>query len=132
MLTVETVAELLERFEAGLEILRKHRLHLAAVHSDQLAKEADRKQGLAAAFLVHDDLGEDVVGDVLAGLGVDDFELALLADHLGEALERDVGRAFGVIEPPVGVFLDDDDVVAGSRGRHGCSLNRGVSPSTEA
>ncbi len=97
----------------------KHRGHLAAaVEADQLPEEADRQNGLAAAFLVHDDLGEDVVGDVLARAGVDDFELALLADHLGEALERDVGRAFGVIEAPVRVFLDDDDIVAGSRGRH--------------
>ena len=71
----------------------------------------------AARFLVHDDLGEHLPGDVLARFGVDHFELALLADHLGETVERDVGRAFGVVEPPVRVFLDDDHVVVRSRKR---------------
>src|SRR5205085_3225871 len=74
--------------------------------------------GLAARFLLHDDLGEDGVGDVLAGLGVDDFELALLADHLGQPFQRYVAGAFRVIEAAVRIFLDDRDVVAGSLGRH--------------
>ena len=51
----------------------------------------------AARFLVDDDLGQHVARDVFAGLGVDHFELAPFADHLGQPVERDVGRAFGVI-----------------------------------
>ena len=50
-----------------------------------------------ARFLVDDDLGQHLAGDVLAGLRIDDFELAPFADHLRQPVKRDVGRAFGVI-----------------------------------
>ena len=60
----------------------------------------------AARFLVDDDLGQHLAGDVLAGLGVDHFELAAFAHHLRESVERDVSGAFGVIETPIGVLLD--------------------------
>ena len=132
------VAELalvaLQRVQRRLEILRHHRLHRVAVHRDQLPQEIDRQHRRAARFLLHDDLGEDRAGDVVAALGVDDFELALLADHLGEPLERDVGRAFGIVEPPVRIFLDDDHIVIGPRTPPCQSSSRsgGIEPSTKA
>ena len=92
------------------EILRHHRLHLVAIHADQVAQEIDRQQGFAARFLVHDDLREDIMRDVFAAFRIDDAEIAAVADHRAEIVERDIATAFGIVEPPVGVFLDRDDV----------------------
>ena len=39
-------------------------------------------------------------------LRIDDFELAAFADHLGQAVERDVCGAFRVVETPVSILLD--------------------------
>src|SRR3546814_13950806 len=63
---------------------------------------------LAARFGVHDDLGQDIMGDVLAALGIDDAEIAALAHHRAQILERDVAAAFGVVETTVRIFLDDE------------------------
>jgi hypothetical protein len=90
--------------------MRHQRLHRVAVHRDQLAQEADRQHLLAVRFLLHDDLGEDLVGDVLAGLGVEDLKIDPLARHPRQVVERDVARRLSVVEPPVGVLLDDDGI----------------------
>jgi hypothetical protein len=71
----------LQRFQAGLQILRDEGLNGVAVKTDQLAQEVDRQHVGAARFLIHDDLGEDIVRDVLARLGVHDLEVAFLPDH---------------------------------------------------
>jgi hypothetical protein len=60
------------------------------IHGDQLAQEVDRQHVLAALFFFHDDLGQDIMGDVLAGLRVDDDELAPLAGHLRQKVQRDI------------------------------------------
>ena len=59
----------------------------------------------AFAFLLDDDLGQHAAGDVVAGLGVIDDEVAAVAHHVGQRVERDVAGAFRIVEPPVGVFL---------------------------
>ena len=62
----------------------------------------------APAFLLDDDLGQDRIGQVFAGLGVVDHEVALCPHHFGRFLERHIGACVGIVEPAVGVFLDDD------------------------
>ena len=79
-----------------------------AIEADELAQEADRQQVLALAFLLDDDLGQDRAGQVLPGLGVVHHEFVAGLHHLGEVVERHVGAGRGVVEAPVGVFLDDD------------------------
>jgi hypothetical protein len=44
------------------------------------------------------------------GSSVDDEVLAVL-DHHRQVVERDIGACAGVVEAPVGVFLDDDVAV---------------------
>ena len=91
------------------EILRHHALQAVTVERDELAQEGDRQQRLPAlALFLEDDLGQHRAGDVVAGLGVVDDEVDLVLYHLRQMIERDVGRGGGVVEPPVGIFLDDD------------------------
>src|SRR5581483_9389464 len=97
-----------ERIEAELEIARHELLHRVAVEANQLPQEADRQQIRAPAFLLDDDLREDRMGEVFAGLRVVDDKVSLAAHHFGEVLERHIGARVGIIEPAVGVFLDDD------------------------
>ena len=98
-----------ERLHRLFEIARHQHLHAVAVEADQLAQEGDRQQALAfLVFLLEDDLRQHRAGDVLAGLGVVDDEILARLDHGGEVFERHVGAGAGVVEPPVGVFLDCD------------------------
>ena len=62
----------------------------------------------ALLLFLDDDLGQHRAGDVLAALGVIDHELAALLHHVLQIVERHIGAGRGVVEPPVGVFLDDD------------------------
>src|SRR3546814_9900351 len=81
------------------------------IEADQVAQEIDRQHRLAARFGIHDDLRQDIVGDVLPALGVNDAEIAAFTHHRAEILERDVAAAFGVVETTVRLFLDDNDIV---------------------
>ena len=93
--------------DGEIEERRDEILDGIAVEADELAKEGDGQQILAAlALLLEDDLGQNRAGDVLAGLGVGDDEILALLQHLGEILERDIGRGAGVVETPVRVLLD--------------------------
>ncbi|MNY61556.1 hypothetical protein D3C86_1982490 [compost metagenome] len=47
------------------------------------------------------------MGDVLAGLCVLHRKNLTLLHHLGEILQGDIGAGAGVIQPPVGIFLDN-------------------------
>ena len=99
-----------QRLQADLQIARHQALDAVAVEADQLAQEGDRQQGLAAhaALLLDDDLGQHRVGQVVAGLGVENHEIPLAFHHRRQIIERHVGARLGIVEPPVGVFLDDD------------------------
>ena len=97
-----------ERDHRLFEVTGHQKLHAVAVEPDQLAQKADRQQVLALLLLLDDDLGQHRAGDVLAGLGVMSDEIAALLDQLGEIVERDIAARRRVVEPPVGVFLDDD------------------------
>ena len=60
-----------------------------------------------AAFLLDDDLGQHRMGQVVAGLGVENDEIPLGFHHRRQIVERDVGACLSIVEPPVGVLLDD-------------------------
>ena len=91
--------------------MRHQRLHRVAVHADEFAQEADRQHLLSVRFFFHDDLGQDRMGNVCAGLGIEDFVVDTFAGHLREVIERDVARRPRVVETPVRIFLDDYGVV---------------------
>lgn len=63
------------------------------------------------ALFLEDDLREHRAGDVLARLGVPNDELLALLHHLTEMVERHIARCRGIVEPPVRIFLDNDDVI---------------------
>ena len=102
-----------ERIDRHFEVARHHHLHAVAVEADQLAQEVDRQEVLPAflVLLLEDDLGQHRAGDVLVGLGVVDHEILAGLHHGGEVFERHIGAGAGVVEPPVGVFLDGDRLV---------------------
>jgi hypothetical protein len=98
-----------EGLDRGLEIAGNQHLHAVPVEPDQLAQEGDRQQVLTfLVLLFEDDLGQHRAGDILARLGVVDDEVFPLLDQRGEILERHICARSGIVEPPVGVFLDDD------------------------
>ena len=66
------------------------------------------------AFFLDDDLRQDGVRDIVARLRIQHVEIDVLADHLGEVVERDVAAGVGVVEAPVGVFLDNDGFALGA------------------
>src|SRR5690606_20042477 len=91
-------------------------LYLVTVEADKLAKERNRQKILPLALLLEDDLREHGPGYVVTGLGVDDAEIFVGFDHLGEVFKRDVGAGAGVVESPVGILLYDGRL---TRFRHG-------------
>ena len=68
-----------------------------------------------AVFLLDDYLRQHGVGEVVAGLGIVNDEIAIAAHHRGEIVERDVGARLGVVEPPVGVLLYDNRLLSSRR-----------------
>ena len=52
------------------------------------------------------------MGDVLAAFGVLDGEIVALLHHDRQVVQRHIGAGAGVVETPVGVFLDNDLTVA--------------------
>ena len=106
-----------ERVDGDFEIARHQHLHAVAIEADELAQEGDGKETLPLlVLLLEDDLGQYLAGDVLAGLGVMDEEILARLHHGGEVFEGDIGAGAGVVEAPVGVFLDGDRLVGLSHG----------------
>jgi methyl-accepting chemotaxis protein len=94
---------------ANAELESRHQeLQVVAIEADQLAQEVDGQHVLPLRLFLDDDLGQDRAGDVLAGLGILDREIGPVAHHLGEIIQGHVGTGGGVVEPAIGVFLDDD------------------------
>ena len=94
------------------QIARNHPLHVVAVEGNELPQEVDRQEVGALGFLLDDDLGQHAARDVVPGLGVVDHEVHVVLHHLTEVVERHVAAGRGVVETPVGVLLDDHDVLA--------------------
>src|SRR5664279_252310 len=106
-----------ERLHGLFEEARHHHLHAVAVEADQLPQEGDRQQALPfLVLLLGNDLRQHRARDVLAGLGVKDDEILAFLHHGGEVLECDVCAGPGIVEPPVGVFLDCDRLFFVSHG----------------
>src|SRR4030088_2309122 len=60
------------------------------------------------ACTLDDDLFEDGMRNVIAGTGVVDHEVLLVLRQGAEVLERHVAARSRVIEPSIGISLDDD------------------------
>src|SRR6185436_16329601 len=75
--------------------------------TDDLREHVAREHRRARRLLVENDRQQDAAREVLAGLGVLDFEFDLVEDELLHVGERDVGARLRVIEAAVRVFLDD-------------------------
>ena len=101
-----------ERLHAVVQVARHQILEVVAIPTDELAQEVDGQEVLALALLSDNDLRQHRAGEVFAGLGVIDHEVGAILYHLAQVVERDIAARRGVVEPPVGVFLDDDGVVA--------------------
>jgi len=116
-----------QRVDGLFEIARNHHLHAVAVEPDQLTQERGRQQILAGlVFLFKDDLRQYRARNVIAGFGVVDEEVLALLHHRREVLKRHIGTGSGIIEPPVGVFLDRGGLVCF---RHGLThAHRGREP----
>src|SRR5581483_5415797 len=108
---VELTAELLllveEDLQALLEIAAHEALHRISVEADDLRQQLRREHRLPGFLVLGDDLEQHGAGQVVAGLGVADFELLAVDDELPHFFERDVARNFGVVETPIRIFLDD-------------------------
>ena len=89
----------------GLEIRRHDPMQAATVEADQLPQERGRQHGSAFALFLDDDLRQHAARDVLRRFRVVHNEIPARADHVGQIVERDVARRFGVIQPAVGVFF---------------------------
>jgi len=73
------------------------------------------EDSLSDLRVLDDDLRQHGTRDLLAGLRVEDHEIIALLHHLREIFERYIRAGRGVVEPAVGVFLDDDRRRFGSR-----------------
>src|SRR5690606_14899703 len=71
----------------------------------------DRKHILAAAFLVNDDLCQNIMGYVISALGIDNNEIHVIAGQFSQKIKRDIIGRLRIIEPPVRIFLDNDRTV---------------------
>jgi uncharacterized protein len=98
-----------EMLHRMLKIARHKAFHLVAVEADELAQEIHGQHGLLAflAFQLENDLRQHGPRDILASLGVGNREILAFLDHDSEIFKRHIGAGAGVIETPVGVFLDD-------------------------
>src|SRR6185369_13797569 len=63
---------------------------------------------LAMACTLDDDLFEDTMRNVIAGIGVVDHEVLLILHQGAEVPDRHVVACSRVIEPSIGISLDDD------------------------
>src|SRR4029078_9457339 len=89
-----------ERVDGDFEIARHQHLHAVAIEAEELAQEGDGKETLPLlVFLLEDDLGQYLAGDVLAGLGVIDEEILARLHHGREVFERDIGAWTGGAQP---------------------------------
>jgi hypothetical protein len=102
------------------EIARQIGLERVSIKSDELAQKLDGQKMLPFVFLVEDDLRQNRAGDVFAAARIAHFEIYSVPDHLREMFQRDIARTLGVVEPTVGVFLDDGWV-----GRPGIIVTQG-------
>lgn len=101
-----------EILQGLFQIIGNEPLHAVAIELDKGAQEIGRQHRLAAAaFLFDDDLGQNLLRQVLGRFGVLNDEFLPLFDHFAQIVERDIGRTAGIVEAAVGVFFDNDHVI---------------------
>src|SRR5690606_32249337 len=98
-----------QSFQAHLEIARYHPGDAVVIEPDELAQEWNWKQGLppSTPLLLDNDLRQNRVGQVLAGLGIVHDKIPVGPYHRRKILQRHVRARLRIIETPVRVFLDD-------------------------
>mgnify|MGYP006178133277 CR=1 FL=1 len=86
------VADYLAAYDRPIEALHALGDSALALLEERLGERRDRHRQhlLPVGLFFHDDLGQDIMRDVLAGLRVDDDELAPLAGHLRQKVQRDI------------------------------------------
>ena len=98
-----------ERTHRVLEVARHQSLQAVAVEADELPQEADRQQVLpplpSSSTMIWVSTERVMSSPVLASWTTNS---RALLDHLAQMVERHVAAGGGVVEPPVGVFLDPD------------------------
>src|SRR5258708_23887484 len=65
-----------------------------------------RQHVLPFGFFLDDNLGQDGTGDILTGFRVFDGEIQSLADHLCQIVQGHIRTGCGIVETPVGIFLN--------------------------
>jgi hypothetical protein len=95
-----------EGLDALLEEARQESLHRVAVEPDDRFEHGRAQDRATELFLFGDHLQQDVPGDVLAGLVLDDPDLLTLDDQAPDVVERDVAALRSVVQPTVRVLLD--------------------------
>ena len=95
-----------------------------AVEADDLREHLAREHRHAAGLFLEDDLQQDAAREVIARLRVAHHEVVAREHHLLHVGERDVAAGLGVVEPPVGVLLEDARACARGARAVGRSLGR--------
>jgi hypothetical protein len=82
-------------------------LHGVAVETDDVGEHGLGEHGRAARFFFQNDLQQDAAGQIVIGLCVAHHERLARHHQILDLRQRDVRRRFGVIQPAVGILLDD-------------------------
>jgi hypothetical protein len=80
------------------------------------------------------DLQQHRAGQVVAALRIANLELLAIHDQLAHVLQRDVTGDLGVVQTPIGIFLDDAVLChagSGTAGYCGAPVRRPASRSAE-
>ena len=106
-LLAELLLLLEEHLHRALEVVAHEALQRIAVEADDLAEQLRGEHRLAVLLMLGDDLQQHLPGQVVAALGVAHLEVLALDDQLAHVLDGDVAGDLGVVEPTVGILLDD-------------------------
>lgn len=102
------VLGLLVKVDRAVQIPRQEIMSGFVRGPDELRQKLHRQSDFAVARILHDDLGQDNVGEVFARTRIHHANVNSIADHTGDILELDVPAGVGVIEPAVAVFADEN------------------------
>lgn len=80
-----------EAVHAHFQPGREQGLRATPIKADQLAQEIYWQRAFALVLFLKNDLCQHLPRQVISGLGVDDFEINLLANQVGEMIECDIG-----------------------------------------
>jgi hypothetical protein len=78
-----------------------------AVNTHYLRKKTFTQNGLTVLFLLADYLQQDAASDICICLFVDDGEIHPVCYEIPDIGQCDVAAFIGVVQTPVGIFLDD-------------------------